>query len=292
MKKFYAFALLAAAALSASAQDGAPLYATGSSDSFPAAWDPANCAEFVWADGVYTLTADNLVKMKISTAQGDWDTFNGSALQLAGVSVSKDNMGQALPLEAGDGDIEIPWTGDYKVVVAADLSTIIFTTDTPEPTGPAEIYLRGDAVGSWDAQPDWMFTQVEGNKYVFNLKAADKVIPAGLDFKIADANWGTINYGSDGEVCELDVPYEWVYNASNATLAEECTGYVEIELPEEAKGALSVTFSNDDYAGVQGVVVENAAAVYYNLQGVRVANAENGLYIVKQGNKVSKVYVK
>lgn len=32
----------------------------------------------------------------------------------------------------------------------------------------------------------------------------------------------------------------------------------------------------------------NEPVEYYNLQGIRVANPENGLYIVKQGNKVSK----
>ena len=34
---------------------------------------------------------------------------------------------------------------------------------------------------------------------------------------------------------------------------------------------------------------ENEAPVYYNLQGVRVANPESGLYIVVKGSKVSKV---
>ena len=33
----------------------------------------------------------------------------------------------------------------------------------------------------------------------------------------------------------------------------------------------------------------NAPVEYFNLQGVRVANPENGLYIMRQGNKVTKV---
>lgn len=37
---------------------------------------------------------------------------------------------------------------------------------------------------------------------------------------------------------------------------------------------------------------ENAPVEYYNLQGVRVANPENGLYIKRQGNKAVKVIVK
>ena len=46
-------------------------------------------------------------------------------------------------------------------------------------------------------------------------------------------------------------------------------------------------------AGVENVVVdENAPVEYYNLNGIRVANPENGIYIRRQGNKVSKVLVK
>ena len=37
---------------------------------------------------------------------------------------------------------------------------------------------------------------------------------------------------------------------------------------------------------------ENVVPVYYNLQGVRVSNPENGLYIQVKGNKTSKVMVK
>lgn len=45
-------------------------------------------------------------------------------------------------------------------------------------------------------------------------------------------------------------------------------------------------------AGVGGVNVdENAPAVYYNLQGVKVDNPENGIYIVRKGGKVSKTVI-
>lgn len=36
----------------------------------------------------------------------------------------------------------------------------------------------------------------------------------------------------------------------------------------------------------------NAPVEYYNLQGIRVAEPENGLYIVRQGNKVSKKFIR
>ena len=46
-------------------------------------------------------------------------------------------------------------------------------------------------------------------------------------------------------------------------------------------------------SGVENIEAEEAVApVYYNLQGVKVANPSNGIYIVKRGAKVAKEYVK
>lgn len=46
-------------------------------------------------------------------------------------------------------------------------------------------------------------------------------------------------------------------------------------------------------SGINNVAFdENAPVEYYNLQGVRVANPSNGIYIVKQGTKATKVFVK
>ncbi|MDE6333676.1 MAG: hypothetical protein K2L77_03410, partial [Muribaculaceae bacterium] len=46
--------------------------------------------------------------------------------------------------------------------------------------------------------------------------------------------------------------------------------------------------------GVSDIITDNSNAPveYFNLQGVRVANPENGLYIRRQGNKAEKVLVK
>lgn len=49
----------------------------------------------------------------------------------------------------------------------------------------------------------------------------------------------------------------------------------------------------EQYTGIEDITVdENAPVEYFNLQGVRVANPENGLYIRRQGGKATKVYVK
>ncbi len=50
----------------------------------------------------------------------------------------------------------------------------------------------------------------------------------------------------------------------------------------------------DPNGAVEGIEIDDvdAAPVYYNLQGVQVANPENGLYIVKRGNKVTKEVIR
>lgn len=45
----------------------------------------------------------------------------------------------------------------------------------------------------------------------------------------------------------------------------------------------------EDDSAVEGIPGENAAPAYYNLQGVRVANPENGLFIMRHGIKAEKV---
>lgn len=55
--------------------------------------------------------------------------------------------------------------------------------------------------------------------------------------------------------------------------------------------SITVTYLDDGVTtGVDAIDTDtNAPKEYYNLQGVSVANPEKGLYIVRQGNKVSKV---
>lgn len=56
---------------------------------------------------------------------------------------------------------------------------------------------------------------------------------------------------------------------------------------------INVTFTGKKTTGVAGITAnDNAPVEYFNLQGVRVANPESGLYIRRQGNKVTKVLVK
>ncbi|MDE6443135.1 MAG: hypothetical protein K2K64_01750 [Muribaculaceae bacterium] len=295
MKKFYALAAAAFMAVSAFAQNGAPLYATGAGPAFEPSWAPETPAEFKYADGVYTLELEGLTQFKISTAMGDWDTFNGGVY---GCNYGTE-LGVAVALEAGfENNIETPGAGDYTVTVAGDLSTITLTAKGEIDTSFPAVYVRGDMNG-WGAEEAWQMKEVVPET-VFSI-TVPAPIAVGQAFKFADDAWNKINCGGDGEAIMVDTETE-VFNGgnpANITLEEEFDGTIWLNL--NLDGAAYVYFDTTDgedvpewvtdaLAGVKGVEVDNnVAPVYYNLQGIKVANPENGIFIQVKGNKVSKV---
>jgi hypothetical protein len=44
--------------------------------------------------------------------------------------------------------------------------------------------------------------------------------------------------------------------------------------------------------GIGNIEINVAPVEYYNLQGIKVANPQGGVFSKKQGNKVSKIYIK
>ncbi len=62
--------------------------------------------------------------------------------------------------------------------------------------------------------------------------------------------------------------------------------------PAQFKLPVAYKLQQSGVAAVEADVDANAPVVYYNLQGQRVANPENGLYIRVQGNKVEKVAIR
>ena len=293
MKKFYAFAAVAVMALAANAQNGAPLYITGQSagaeaGGFANDWNTETPDQFTYEDGVYKIHVNGLSSFTIATAYGDWATW-----QTEGNCYTADYgdvPGVAASLTLGKANILTPWQGDYDVVVAGDLSTITLTTDTPKPE--TKIYLRGDMNG-WGSEDAWALTAVDEKVYKF-VCADDQKVLAGESFKIADAGWAKINYGSDGETVLMEVETLLYFNATgNITLEEDWNGVCWFFLDGENTMA---AFSNDKAfecpfeSAVSNITVDNnEAPAYFNLQGVRVDAPESGLYIVVKGNKATKV---
>ncbi|MCM1368760.1 MAG: hypothetical protein NC204_00110 [Candidatus Amulumruptor caecigallinarius] len=311
MKKIYAIALLAGAALSANAQNGAPLYLTGDSNSFGATWAPSSPAEMLYNNGVYTFLAEGCGAIKVSTAksavEGQWDEFNAGALCVdGGPAAYGTEQGVVVPLVQGDANINTPWFGDWTIEIAGDLSTIKLTTTTPKPNDTSlKLYFRGD-INNWgndgvESLANYTWEAYEGSETIFKY-TAPITIPAGQGWKISTApNWNDLyNYG-DGGLIMLEVETELACGGgtSGQPFEEDFNGVGYLNIVEPAGNVPAIIwFSNDkdaecpfEVGGVEGITVENANAPVeiYNLQGVRVNEATNGIFIVKQGDKVTKI---
>lgn len=81
------------------------------------------------------------------------------------------------------------------------------------------------------------------------------------------------------------------------TLPKDVTGkldyYAEVNNTETAPSTYNIDASGE-ITGVDNIAIsaEQTPVYYYNMQGVRIANPANGMYIRIEGNKVSKVIVK
>ncbi len=305
MKKFYALAAVALMAAAANAQNGAPLYATGAGGFVNGEWSPKTPDEFVYADGKYTLEVKDLTQIKISTTYDPeatdegWAAFNEGAYDCPNGYGDVPGVAVEIAPNKDAQNIACPWKGDYTVTVAGDLSTITLSTNTPKPTGDTPIYLRGD-MNTWGSDAAWELKSIAKGIYKFTCDDS-QLIALGETFKIADADWNKINIGGDGEALLLDeeTPVFNGGNPANMKFEEDWNGVVYLNIVDLAN--CSILFSNDKETecpwplsdGVEGVVVENnVPATFYTLQGVRVANPENGLFIVVKDGKANKVLVK
>lgn len=99
---------------------------------------------------------------------------------------------------------------------------------------------------------------------------------------------GSIKRAYDGE--EYDFSY--VFNISAEAYATSNPD-ADLEYEDFYYVWFEIYFNDPDTDSVSSVMVNNDAPVeYYNLQGVRVQNPSNGLFIRKQGTDVKKVIVK
>lgn len=82
-----------------------------------------------------------------------------------------------------------------------------------------------------------------------------------------------------------------LYNTFNLEWAEDSnldvTGFVTQNFNNVQISPVSIEKNNDN-TGVNTIAADTVAT-YYNLQGVKVANPEKGMYIVVKGNKATKV---
>ena len=147
------------------------------------------------------------------------------------------------------------------------------TGDAVEPAAEHKAWVKpGEAVEygllCYGNAEDILYTTVDGED-----------IPEWLEVEIADNEMAITGMTSTAE----DILVKFAVAADADDTAKSCKVVLSY------KGQTQTFDINQVTSGIEGIAADsNVAPKYYNLQGMEVANPENGLYIVKRGNNVVK----
>lgn len=208
--------------------------------------------------------------------------------------------------------------GTYDMVVDINASRVRFykNTDVPE-----ELYLNGD-LGFYTHYTESVKLEKgeqDGDVVEFTVKGVRVVnedgeygcddiakLPGRIEFStkpIVASETALRRAGENGATTPLGMQnVGHRYNAEGKVGYEGSTDY-RLEPTTLAPGYYDITYkfntvtgersaevNTSTQTGVEDLTVDaNAPVEYFNMQGVRVENPENGVYIRRQGNKVSKV---
>lgn len=290
LRKLLVAAIAAIITLSASAQS---LYIFGSFNG----WNPNESVE-MWNDnGVYTIEDIEFGaggNFAVSTVQSsDWSAVNANRYGFA-----TDNAiateGVAMPIVKGEGAMQVPAAGVYNIYVnLAAMTVTVKKAGEVVINVPSKLYVVGTlSEGSWDPA-----TAVELAKDGNTFSGQVTLTGAGDGYSYfalsgGKGDWTSVNANrfapTAGEVAfNLEDKVEFGKGEAAFKVAAEGTYYINVDFD-----AMTVQVSTRS-SGIESIeLIENAPAVYYNLQGVEVANPQNGIYIVKRGNKVTKQLLK
>lgn len=132
------------------------------------------------------------------------------------------------------------------------------------------------------------------------------IVDGSANVQVYDVTW-TGNVPSFTHNCTLvskdqDISQMAFDYSGNLHCINRKHGYYVHAVPCEARDVVTpakaeLVITGTSNTGVEDIEIEaenaeDAAPVYYNLQGVQVVNPENGIYIVKRGNKITKEYIR
>ena len=180
--------------------------------------------------------------------------------------------------------------------------------DPVDPELPAHVYIVGNlATGIWDTANAPELTFAEDTK-LFSIEnieikpSSDESTTGYFSFiTVQGSDWDTeVNngdrYGAPEKDALLTVPsttnvtlFKAGVNASAANSWKVEAGYYDIVL-DLANMTINIIESDSSAADIE--LGNEVAPVYFNLQGVQVAEPAAGLYIEVRGNQVRKVMIK
>lgn len=178
------------------------------------------------------------------------------------------------------------------------------TGDDPEPaTTPEQLYLNGAIVG-W-VEPSEANADKFADYILAETEKGSGIYTGEFEFEAKENNsfrfyskldgWDNSSIGASQDDKQnsftfTDNVYEgeiFIGGKGNWQLPDDFAGKVKMTVNLNDKNIKLEAETKQD--SIEAIEAETAEAVYYNLQGVRVANPENGIFIKVAGNKVEKV---
>lgn len=269
------------------------IYAVGECDELN--WSPEQPLEIHKENDSFSVTLSNLSRLKVSTTRsytsGDWDSFNKGAVTCP--NITSDQLGQTIPLSTGTEDIVMPAKATYTLTFNGDLTEMVAELISDAEYTP--VYIRGNMNG-WGIPDDWRMTTSDGKTYWFDCDSSHQ-IPQGTEWKISEDNWeGDINYSAATTILPSTEAQLWNYHDANTTMGTTYSGTIKLILPDTPRQKAEVTVYPTIVAhgttGIADITTYNQsddAAEYYNLQGIKVKHPSNGIFLKKQGCKITKV---
>ena len=190
---------------------------------------------------------------------------------------------------AGTGGNDGQWSGSIAT------SNVVYDNEgnTAVKVGGANKCAKfgtGSAQGSFTTAALTELGSVQGGYAILTFKAAawngdsntiEVSIAGGGEFiaetslTTKDAEWTEYSLGIAGGTANTTITISAVDGSKNRFFLDE---------------VIVMASTEDKVTGIEDTMVdENAPVEYYNLQGVKVANPENGIFIKKQGAKATKV---
>ncbi len=247
-----------------------------------------------------TITAESYSQYMINPAEYSTESPNLTAYE---------NLSKELPVKFGSLQLYGPYLGSFTYRIKEDLTTIELKVNEPR-----KVYIQVLENGYYgtEIERDDMET-VDGKTYTYtfteqNALKQDDCISIINDYAANETlgtTASTTTWRADGDISYGESAM-WLTAAgdTHSRITEPFIGTVTVELPTMVtfdngwankywsdKPNAKVTFTKSVQTGITDIDVaeENAPVEYFNLQGVRIANPENGMFIRRQGSKVSKV---
>lgn len=129
---------------------------------------------------------------------------------------------------------------------------------------------------------------LNGNGNTLGLAKDNSLASFGMAATVTrDGNIGYMAIGQTSKLIDKGLDDSSEYTGTNRIPATDCRG-----VANGKKDIGAYEYGNNN--GVSAIVTNdaNAPVVYYNLQGVQVAEPANGLFIERRGNSVRKVIIK